>query len=850
MGVVLLFLFIGTAVTHNCHYCDGFLISGGSGGAVVSVGVGGSSSVGYYYTTTTGEWCRTIVARQQQKRTRSELIRQHSSKNNDNDDGDDTTHSYHNIRRRRRRRLGQDENDENRQSKNSIEFQRLMRETSINEAIVQKLFESSSSSSSSSSDRRPDFPSYTERSLVELDLLGQGAIGDGDGDGDGSRSVDGTNNNKSSSSLSSEKEATTCIFLSPSSDCDDINLSYDYHHHPPTKNRTTTTNTKPPSPEVPSLPIPLPSTTTTTSITKSKNAILKLLSFAYKSQPISKSLCLTINPLLINRDASLYDNIPWDKWTIDTDDGRNRDFVNNPIDAKYHLGKRDAYNRFMGRDWYGRSLSVENLAARVRYMMDGDDNDNREEKRESDDGGGGGEEDDDGAMMRIPTFDEAAALVLAKRVLELELKEARMAVAETEEQLAILRTSDELTSINGGDDVEAVTLERLQQQREDAINDAMQSIIDAKSFLLQVLDAMDSSSNPDDDDKVQTNKKGEQKQQQQSENFLGKFVSVLMDGPKNNKTPPTTPPYRGAMGYKPIIDTRDEMLQKSILPYSSPYELMNEIINEQLNADVIGCVIENTSYVPQAIVLGGAVVLKRRGKKKIVQIDGEDVETTDDDAEGGYGSKGGGIKAGKVFVVECDCDEAIGMALTCGLGVGVERDVWERAQTMVRLKMKDGVEVGSGSISSTHIMDVMPYLENMDKSIIIKTQGDGIPSTSTPIQISRSVSTARFESIGKRLSSNDNTDVDAFDSDNPVQSLSAYDELSITDKAQILLSLESFRGQQLPRPRTLRQDAKKKERRGEKKIKQTTSFNQLDRLLIPLIDESVRGQLFFSGSRT
>jgi len=65
-----------------------------------------------------------------------------------------------------------------------------------------------------------------------------------------------------------------------------------------------------------------------------------------------------------------------------------------------------------------------------------------------------------------------------------------------------------------------------------------------------------------------------------------------------------------------------------------------------------------------------------------VQIDGEEVETTDDDDyDYDYGNRG--IGAGKVYVVECDCDEAIDMALTCGLGVGVERGVWERAQIAV-----------------------------------------------------------------------------------------------------------------------------------------------------------------------
>jgi hypothetical protein len=123
------------------------------------------------------------------------------------------------------------------------------------------------------------------------------------------------------------------------------------------------------------------------------------------------------------------------------------------------------------------------------------------------------------------------------------------------------------------------------------------------------------------------------------------------------------------------------MLEKSILPYSSPYELMCEIIMEQLNAQVIGCIIENTSLFPGSLVLGGAVVLKRKGRKKIVDIDGEKIEMVDSDDD--FGSKG--VKAGEIFIVECDPDEAIGMALTLGLSIQMERSIWEATQTEVCL---------------------------------------------------------------------------------------------------------------------------------------------------------------------
>jgi hypothetical protein len=76
---------------------------------------------------------------------------------------------------------------------------------------------------------------------------------------------------------------------------------------------------------------------------------------------------LPLNLLLVNRDATLFDNIPWSSWTVDTPKLRNRDAADNDIAPKYHLGKRDAYARFGGKDWKGRSVSIANLAMRLKY---------------------------------------------------------------------------------------------------------------------------------------------------------------------------------------------------------------------------------------------------------------------------------------------------------------------------------------------------------------------------------------------------------------------------------------------------------------------------------------------------
>ena len=103
-------------------------------------------------------------------------------------------------------------------------------------------------------------------------------------------------------------------------------------------------------------------------LTDPNNSQLRLLSFAYSNQPISSlTLLLSLNTLIINRDDTLFDNLPWSTWSKDPQK-RNRDAAGNPIARKFHLGKRDAFQRFMGKDWPGRSLALNNLALRLQYM--------------------------------------------------------------------------------------------------------------------------------------------------------------------------------------------------------------------------------------------------------------------------------------------------------------------------------------------------------------------------------------------------------------------------------------------------------------------------------------------------
>mmetsp|Transcript_16273 Transcript_16273/g.24324 ORF Transcript_16273/g.24324 Transcript_16273/m.24324 type:complete len:739 (-) Transcript_16273:284-2500(-) len=503
-----------------------------------------------------------------------------------------------------------------------------------------------------------------------------------------------------------------------------------------------------------SLPIPLPYSRA--------NSIIKLLSFAYRGEPISKSLCLTLNPLLVNRDGALFDSLPYSQWTIDPL-MKNRDASQNPIDEKFHLGKRDAYNRFFGRDWYGRSLSIGNLAARAKYMLEGEETANRKEEE---------------------------VVSLAQRVLELEVKEARMAVAEAEEQSAILRV--EL----GGCDLDEISDDELLANY-DALESGLQAVQDAKQALEETEDALSSMM-----------KAGSGS----NDSFASGFLSAITEGYKSNA------PYRGAQGYTPTIDSKEEMLQKSILPYSSPFEMMKEIIDEQLNAEVIGCIIEDSSLFSGSTIFGGGIIIKRKGREKKLRLNGEEVSFTDSDDD--FGNNG--IKQGEAMIVECDVDEAIGMALACDVDVVMASSEWDRSKISVSTVFQE-----SGDDDNS-VMDAVPNLTSSVESIKIEMQGNGKMSENTKIQAPRDAN--EFSIFG----SPSNSQQPVFDTNIPVQSLGEFDTLTVQDKAQLLLSLDSFKGR-LPRPRTLKSGSSEK-------------LDPLDELLLPLIDESVRRQVLIRSA--
>ena len=501
---------------------------------------------------------------------------------------------------------------------------------------------------------------------------------------------------------------------------------------------------------------------------------LKLLEFVVHGQPQSQAvLWQSLNPLLVNRDASLFDNIPWSTWSVDPQ-LRNRDAAGNPIEQKYHLGKRDAYNRFMGKDWQGKSLAIGNLSLRLKSLLQ-----QRERRFES----------EESAAVEIE--DMSSVQSLAKRILEIQIREQEMDIAEMDQRIAVSRQQDDSAKLR--------ELIKCRDIAQDSLNQSRQSLHDLKKR----------KSNKEDPNTAIA--------------WIPSFLDEIVDRSTNYGT--NAAPYRGAIGYAPALDTQED-LEKGETAYSSPYDLMNEIINDQLNAEVIGCVLENTSLLSGTLALGGAVVLRRKTHTKEVSIAGEILSVNDEEEE--FGNQG--VRGGEVFLVECDSDEAIGMALTCDIPLQVESTLWQRASVMA--EPVDPHLLPMTMDRADNVRHALPKWKATDPELSVLIEGQAGNQSATervsPLRIPRTTSSL-FDSIFDQSDSTKRTSRSPlFPSDNPVQSLTQYDEMTNEDKARTLMTISNFNGR-LPRPRELRKSNPEEP-------------NVLDSLLLPLIDESIRRQ--------
>ena len=509
---------------------------------------------------------------------------------------------------------------------------------------------------------------------------------------------------------------------------------------------------------------------------------LKLLrAAAARNQKVSKVQLLAWNSLAVNRDGGLFDNLPYASWTIDPYRKDYRDAAGNPVLERFHTGKRDAYNRMLGKDWMflaapeeeagqqqqqqqssSTSTGLSNLLVQVEKTLQTDDNDI-------------GDED---------LFEQIDKDSLSRRITELQIREMEMNLAECDYQLAVARS-------NAPEQVS-----ELEQRRQEAL-DALEK---AKSHLQKSEEASLTEPSRNDDEGSTP-------------------VPNVFDKLFRSQSTSPTPPYPGASGYRPM---KADEYNGTVATYTNPYDMFREILRDQLKAEVIGAVLENSSLLEDTLTLGGALVLRRIEASKKVSIMGQSLEVKDEDNT--FGNDG--ISGGTTFLVECDADEAIGMSLACQIPLQMEQTAWERGSVMALMAKPTTRWMES---DQKKVRKALPPWEVADPELSILVEGEAGNQSSTervaPIRVPRTTINLFDETFrapsGRGMSS-------LFPTDNPVRSLQQYDEMSNDDKARTLLGMSNFDGQ-LPRPRVLRNVAE-----GE--------GNALDDLLLPLVDESVRNQ--------
>ena len=499
-------------------------------------------------------------------------------------------------------------------------------------------------------------------------------------------------------------------------------------------------------------------------INENSNLLDSIILPAYAKQRLSKVRCLALNAKFVNRDDGLFDNLPWKEWSIGYSNAL--DAAGNVIEEKYCLGKKDAFDRFNGKDWPGRSFSIGNLAARTLYELNLLD-------------------DNDEIMKSSEKFDAKAVQDLALRVLEMELREARSLLAEVEAELAVLSTRN-FNQLSNADTRRTAELKAIIEDRRENIEQIEQA---CESLSLR------SSS---------------MRKNVLVKKLLEYVINMTYEG--INGADEKKPPYRGAYGYAPYVDSKEDMFNNSIMPYNGPLDLLCELIDNQLRADITGVFLENSWLLDNNIVLGGACVLQRRGtyEEKTVQIEGQNVSFTTEceDKEADL------VESGDIFLAECDTEEAVGLALNVRIPIIVENHIWESTKIRASFDEKDNV----GFTDPFAPLGVTPIDTQRKKGTVNDSTSSSENKRSTFNNFTSNIKTTS----GIFGSNEDDSMIQS--NTISVPSLEVLDSMSLQEKAALLISLPSFKGK-LPRPRAVRKQRK-----------------PLDNLLLPLIDESVRRQ--------
>ena len=537
---------------------------------------------------------------------------------------------------------------------------------------------------------------------------------------------------------------------------------------------------------------------------------MKLVEHVYKNEPIlSLTILLQWNLNLINRDGGIFDNLPWTRWSKDPDQ-KNRDAAQNLIEDQFHYGKRDAYQRFLGKDMNMQTVEESKRQYWQQQLVSSMDDTNND--------GHNGITIDESSFSSSSSSSFSVA-VLSKRVLELRIQELRMELADIESQIAITRT-------------ETKVKQRQQQQHEEGGVEVLEQF---RAELVQNLQEVEKKLNG-----LVSELKKNKPSSSSTTNIIETITRWVVTMSMGTRQEQKEAPYRGATGYTPRLNNNDDGADLNLI-YRSPYDLLIEIIHDQLKCEIYACVLENTSYFDGTVTLEGAIVLRRTTPTQQTTVMGEVLEIPNYEEE--YGNPG--IKSGNLYVVDCTIDEIIGVALSCDVPIRMERSLYEHTSRV-------GIQQHQQTTSKAK---TIPYWNpvQLDASgrVLEIEDGDDDDSFggSSSTRLTSTASSSLFLpeiSIPKTTSSLfgiDRSSSSMFPTDNPITSIEQYDELGNSGKVKTLLEMSNFKGT-IPRPRLVRQASEEQQQQQQDSSyisdSGTEIENPLDALLIPLIDETVR----------
>lgn len=472
------------------------------------------------------------------------------------------------------------------------------------------------------------------------------------------------------------------------------------------------------------------------------------------------------NSIIINHPSNgLYDNLPYHWYNTDSmqqsSSSSSATIGNSKSSSPSSFGgKRECYNILLGKDWY--LWNTKSAPSPI------DEND----------------------VATITTTTKS----LQSRIEQMQQQELESQLAECDSEIAYLmqqkrQENEELTNASSSSFTNKKDLQYWQQQR-DILSEVKNKLTTEQKQMEQVESSIPSPLT------IMTNN---------IFSTIQRNFNNLMDETSKSQTTTTSSQLATA-------PTTNVPVHSSV-PYQNTYDMIRRrIIQDMLDADVIGVLLENTSLldIGSGMTMGGLIILQR--KAKTVQLLGETI------------SLPSSFDGDDIYFVECHVDEAIGMSLACKLPLWIAEESWKRGSIMCSCNPYQR----QSDAQDTSIW----YTDDSELMVLVEGQSLNVSRTERvlPIRIPRI--TNLYDTVMmvdqqnqqiKSSTGTSNASKDLFPTDNVIQSLQLYDEMSIDNKARTFMAMSNTQQISLPRRRLVDQNPQ-----------------IIDDLLLPYIDESVR----------